>query len=116
MAILNDEESILPSDGVVTARCFHYPAGRVQMLFTDSETSRFNPDTPEPIEDLSLVRGIAPQLRAVLQTGVWGARGIVVPGAGEADAAAPVAGRPVDLLRILRAAGRQGVDRRGAAA
>jgi hypothetical protein len=76
VAILNDEESILPSDGVATARCFRYPAGRVQMLFTDSETSRFNPDTPEPIEDLSLVRGIAPQLRAVLQTGVWGAEAL----------------------------------------
>lgn len=76
VAILNDEESILPSDGVATARCFGYPAGRVQILFTDSETSRFNPDTPEPIEDLSLVRGIAPQLRAVLQTGVWGAEAL----------------------------------------
>ena len=76
VAILNDEESILASDGVATARCFGYPAGRVQILFTDSETSRFNPDTPEPIEDLSLVRGIAPQLRAVLQTGVWGAEAL----------------------------------------
>jgi hypothetical protein len=76
VAILNDEESILPSDGVATARCFHYPAGRVQLLFTDSQTSRFNPDTPEPIEDLSLVRGIAPQLRAVLQTSVWGAEAL----------------------------------------
>ena len=82
VAILNDEESILPSDGVATARCFHYPAGRVQMLFTDSETSRFNPDTPEPIEDLSLVRGIAPQLRrccrpacgARRHCGSWGLR------------------------------------------
>ena len=72
VALLNDEESILPSDGVATNRCFGYPAHRVRLLFTDAQTSRFNPDTPEPIEDLSLVRGIAPQLRAVLQTSVWG--------------------------------------------
>ena len=72
VAILNDEESILPSDGVATNRCFGYPARPVRLLFTDSQTSRFNPDTPEPIEDLSLVRGIAPRLQAVLQTSVWG--------------------------------------------
>jgi Pro-kumamolisin, activation domain len=72
VAILNDEESILPSDGLATNRCFGYPPHRVRLLFTDAQTSRFNPDTPEPIEDLSLVRGIAPQLRAVLQTSVWG--------------------------------------------
>jgi len=73
VAILNDEESIVPSDGLATSRCFGYPAHRVHLLFTDAQTSRFNPDTPEPIEDLSLVRGIAPGLRAVLQTSVWGA-------------------------------------------
>ena len=72
VAILNDEESIVPSDGRATSRCFGYPPHRVRLLFTDAQTSRFNPDTPEPIEDLSLVRGIAPQLRAVLQTSVWG--------------------------------------------
>jgi subtilase family serine protease len=72
VAILNDEESIVPSDGLATSRCFGYPPHRVRLLFTDAQTSRFNPDTPEPIEDLSLVRGIAPQLRAVLQTSVWG--------------------------------------------
>jgi Pro-kumamolisin, activation domain len=72
VAILNDEESIVPSDGVTTQRCFGYPAGRVRMLRADGQTRRFNPDTPEPIEDLSLVRGTAPRLRAVLQTGVWG--------------------------------------------
>jgi len=72
VAILNDEESILPSDGLATNRCFGYPPHRLGLLFTDAQTSRFNPDTPEPIEDLSLVRGIAPQLRAVLQTSVWG--------------------------------------------
>jgi len=72
VAILNDEEAVLRSDGRATSRCFGYPAHRVQTLFTDNQTRRFNPDTPEPIEDLSLVRGTAPQLRAVLQTGVWG--------------------------------------------
>jgi hypothetical protein len=72
VAILNDEESIVPSDGLATSRCFGYPPHRVRLLFTDGQTSRFNPDTPEPIEDLSLVRGIAPQLQAVLQTSVWG--------------------------------------------
>jgi hypothetical protein len=72
VAILNDEESIVPSDGLATRRCFGYPAHRVRLLFTDAQTSRFNPDTPEPVEDLSLVGGIAPQLRSVLQTSVWG--------------------------------------------
>jgi kumamolisin len=72
VAILNDEESILPSDGRATNRCFGYPAHRVRTLLADNQTRRFNPDTPEPIEDLSLVRGTAPRLRAVLQTGVWG--------------------------------------------
>ena len=72
VAILNDEESILPSDGRATSRCFGYPAHRVRTLLADNQTRRFNPDTPEPIEDLSLVRGTAPGLRAVLQTGVWG--------------------------------------------
>jgi Pro-kumamolisin, activation domain len=72
VAILNDEESILPSDGRATRSCFGYPAGRVRTLLADNQTRRFNPDTPEPIEDLSLVRGTAPQLREVLQTGVWG--------------------------------------------
>jgi hypothetical protein len=73
VAILNDQETTSPSDNAALDRCFGYPAHRVRSLFTDSQTHRFFPETPEPAEDLGLVRGIAPQLRSVLQLGVWGA-------------------------------------------
>jgi subtilase family serine protease len=72
VAILNDGETIIPAESAELNRCFGYPAHRVRTLFTDSQTHRFLPDTPEPIEDLALVRGTAPQLREVLQTSVWG--------------------------------------------
>ena len=43
VAILNDEESIVPSDGLATSRCFGYPPHRVRLLFTDAQTSRLTP-------------------------------------------------------------------------
>jgi Pro-kumamolisin, activation domain len=73
LAILNDQETTSPSDNAELERCFGYPAHRVRSLFTDRQTHGFFPETPEPAEDLGLVRGIAPQLRSVLQTDVWGA-------------------------------------------
>jgi len=73
VAILNDQETTSPSDNAELNRCFGYPAHRVRSLVTDRQTHRFFPETPEPAEDLGLVRGIAPQLRSVLQTDVWGA-------------------------------------------
>jgi hypothetical protein len=72
VAVLNDQETTSPSDNATLNRCFGYPAHRVRSLFTDRQTHRFFPETPEPAEDLGLVRGIAPQLRSVLQTDVWG--------------------------------------------
>ena len=72
VAILNDQETTSPSDNAAISRCFGYPTHRVRSLPTDHQMHRFLPETPEPAEDLGLVRGIAPQLRSVLQTDVWG--------------------------------------------
>ncbi len=72
VAILGDQESVAPQDIVANARCFHLPAGRVHTVFTDGQTRPFGRESFEPQEDLALVRGMAPQLRSVLLTGVWG--------------------------------------------
>ncbi len=73
VAILGDQEGVPPADVAANARCFHFPGGRVHAVLTDGQTRPFGRESFEPQEDLALVRGMAPQLRSVLLTGVWGA-------------------------------------------
>ncbi len=73
VAILGDQEGVPQQDIVANARCFHLPANRVRAVFTDGQTRPFGRESFEPQEDLALVRGMAPHLRSVLLTGVWGA-------------------------------------------
>ena len=110
-AILNDQESTTPAESAALNRCFGYPAHRVRTLFTDNQTHRFLPESPEPAEDLALVRGIAPQLRSVVQTGVWGAPALWFLGPARLLAAAAVARCAVGLLRLLRARCPEAADR-----
>jgi kumamolisin len=72
VAILNDQEGVTSSDIAQNASCFGLPANRVRTLFTQGQTRPFGFQSFEPHEDLALVRGIAPQLRSVLLTPVWG--------------------------------------------
>ena len=73
VAILGDQEGVPQQDILANARCFHLPANRVRAVFTDGQTRPFGRESFEPQEDLALVRGMAPHLRSVLLTGVWGA-------------------------------------------
>jgi kumamolisin len=72
VAILNDAEGTAPRDRADLARCFHLPAHRVRTLLTDGQAGPFPRGTFEPQEDLALARGMAPQLRSVLQVQAWG--------------------------------------------
>jgi hypothetical protein len=72
VAILGDQEGVPAADIAANARCFHLPGHRVRALLTDGQRRPFGRESFEPQEDLALVRGMAPQLRSVLLTGVWG--------------------------------------------
>jgi subtilase family serine protease len=72
VAILTDAEAPLPGDVAASARCFGLPPDRVKPVLTDAQAHPFGPSTPEPQEDLELVRGMAPALRSVLLAEAWG--------------------------------------------
>jgi subtilase family serine protease len=72
VAVLNDEEGVIPRDVSTFARCFGLPGHRVRTLLTDGQTRPFPPVSFEPTEDMALARGIAPQLSSLLPDRVWG--------------------------------------------
>jgi subtilase family serine protease len=72
VAFLTDAEGPAPQDIVDNERCFGLPRGRVRTLLTDAQTRPFPRSSFEPVEDLALIRGIAPGLRSVLVAEAWG--------------------------------------------
>jgi kumamolisin len=76
VAFLTDAEGPARQDIAAGERCFGLPRGRVHLLFTDAQTQPFLPDTFEPIEDLALLRGMAPGLRSVYVSEAWGAESL----------------------------------------
>jgi subtilase family serine protease len=72
VAFLTDAEGPARQDIAASERCFGFPRGRVHLVFTDGQTQPFLPDTFEPLEDLALLRGMAPGLRSVYVSEAWG--------------------------------------------
>jgi len=71
VAIVNVGEGVAPQDVVVGGRCFGLPALRTRTLLTDGQRRPFGRGSFEPQEDLALVRGMAPGLRAVTFAQAW---------------------------------------------
>jgi hypothetical protein len=76
VAIFNDAEGVSNRDIVDNARCFGYPKVATRTLRIDGQTSPFTQGLFEPQEDLAVVRGMAPGLRSLTFTQVWGATGL----------------------------------------
>ena len=73
VAILNVGEGVQSQDITDNAKCFGYPKLRSRILLSDGQQAPFGPGTFEPQEDLGLVRGMAPALKSITFTQVWGA-------------------------------------------
>lgn len=73
VAILNVGEGVQSRDITDNAKCFGYPKLRSRILLSDGQQAPFGPGTFEPQEDLALVRGMAPALKSITFTQVWGA-------------------------------------------
>jgi hypothetical protein len=76
VAIFNDAEGVSNRDIADNARCFGYPKLATRTLRIDGQTSPFTQGLFEPQEDLAVVRGMAPGLRSLTFTQVWGATGL----------------------------------------
>jgi hypothetical protein len=76
VAIFNDAEGVASRDIADNARCFGYPKVATRTLRIDGQTSPFTEGLFEPQEDLALVRGMAPGLRSLTFTQVWGTPGL----------------------------------------
>ncbi|HEY1716352.1 MAG TPA: hypothetical protein VGG07_25870, partial [Solirubrobacteraceae bacterium] len=76
VAIFNDAEGVSNRDIADNARCFGYAKAATRTLRIDGQTSPFTEGLFEPQEDLAVVRGIAPGLRSLTFTQVWGTPGL----------------------------------------
>ena len=71
VAYMNVGEGVPASDIATAAACFGLPALRPRTLLTDGQSRPFGFGSPEPQEDLALVRGMAPGLRSLTLSQVW---------------------------------------------
>ncbi len=76
VAIFNDAEGVSKRDIADNARCFGYVKVATRTLRIDGQTSPFTEGLFEPQEDLAVVRGMAPGLRSLTFTQVWGTPGL----------------------------------------
>jgi hypothetical protein len=76
VAIFNDAEGVSNRDIADNADCFGYPKAATRTLRIDGQTSPFTEGLFEPQEDLAVVRGMAPGLRSLTFTQVWGTPGL----------------------------------------
>ena len=71
VAYMNVGEGVPASDIATAGACFGLPALRPRTLLTDGQSRPFGFGSPEPQEDLALVRGMAPGLRSLTLSQVW---------------------------------------------
>ena len=71
VAYMNVGEGIPAADVAFAASCFGLPALRPRTLLTDGQRRPFGRGSPEPQEDLALIRGMAPGLSSVTLSQVW---------------------------------------------
>jgi hypothetical protein len=83
VAILNVGEGVTAQDIAENARCFGYGPVMTRTLLTDGQARPFGRASFEPQEDLALVRGMAPGMRALTFTQVWGVPGLWFLGASQ---------------------------------
>jgi kumamolisin len=83
VAILNVGEGLAAQDIAENARCFGYGSIRPRTLLSDGQTHPFGRASFEPQEDLALVRGMAPGLKSLTFTQVWGVPALWFLGASQ---------------------------------
>ena len=85
VAILNVAEGVTAVDLRAVASCFGYRQIKPRTLLTDGQTHPFGNTLAsfEPQEDLALVRGMAPGLRSLTFTQVWGGPSLWFLGASQ---------------------------------
>ena len=71
VAYMNVGEGVPASDIATAGACFGLPALRPRTLLTDGQSRPFGFGSPEPQEDLALVRGMAPGVRSLTLSQVW---------------------------------------------
>ncbi|MDW5594913.1 S53 family peptidase [Conexibacter stalactiti] len=71
VAIVNVGEGVAAEDVAVGGRCFGLPELATRTLRSDGQARPFGRGSFEPQEDLALVRGMAPGLRAVTFAQAW---------------------------------------------
>lgn len=71
VAILGVGEGPIARDTRESGACFGLPSLKPRGLLTDGQARPFGPGSPEPSEDLALVRGMAPGIGTVLLSQVW---------------------------------------------
>lgn len=85
VAILNVSEGLTARDIADNARCFGYGRLRTRTLKTDGQSRPFENTFAsfEPQEDLALARGMAPGIKSLTFTQVWGVPGLWFLGASQ---------------------------------
>ncbi len=96
LGVVNLGESATRADVRDNAACFGLPGIRPRTILTDGQSAPFILGTPEPQEDLALIRGMAPGARSLTFVQAWAANDLWFLGFSEALAAAP---RP-DVLSV----------------
>jgi subtilase family serine protease len=71
VAVLGVGEGPIPGDTAKAGACFGLPSLKPRTLLTDGQARPFGPGSPEPSEDLALVRGMAPGISTILLSQVW---------------------------------------------
>jgi len=89
LGIFNLGESASAGDVRANARCFGLPGARTHTVLTDGQRAPFSFGTPEPQEDLALIRGMAPGARSLTFVQAWPANDLWFLGFSEALAATP---------------------------
>src|SRR5262249_48455687 len=78
--IVNVGEGLAPQDVISGGACFGLPGIVQRTLLSDGQSRPFGRGSFEPQEDLALVRGMAPGLRAVTYAQAWEAPELWSPG------------------------------------
>jgi subtilase family serine protease len=71
VAVVNVGEGVPASDIRRAGNCFGLPRLQPRVLLTDGQARPFGFGSPEPQEDLALVRGMAPGVRSLTFSQVW---------------------------------------------
>lgn len=89
LGIFNLGESATATDVRDNARCFGLAGLRARTVLTDGQRAPFTLGTPEPQEDLALIRGMAPGARSLTFVQAWPANPLWFLGFSEALAVTP---------------------------